>query len=128
MARNTALPRDATDSNQAIAFPPFRLDVRDQRLWRGEHCIPLKPKALAILKYLLDRPGQLVTREDLRARFWGSVHLSEGVLKAQIAELRQALGDSAREPRFIETAHRLGYRFIGRIDQCSERSPSPSPS
>lgn len=103
-------------SDASIFFPPFRLERREQRLWRGERLVPLKPRAFAILRCLVEHPGQLITHDELRTRFWCDMHLSEGVIRTQIAELRQALEDSAREPRFIETAHRRGYRFIGHIE------------
>lgn len=110
-------------------FPPFRLDAEQQRLWRGEQLVPLRPRAFEVLHWMLQRAGQLVTREELLSQLWGDVHLSEGVLKTQIAEIRQALGDSAREPRFIETVHRRGYRFIGSLERESapEHEAPPLP-
>lgn len=99
-----------------IVFPPFRLDLNEQQLWRGDSLVPIKPKAFALLRHLLEHPRQLITKEALVARFWSNLHISEGVLKTHIGEIRQALGDCAREPRFIETAHRRGYRFIGMIN------------
>ena len=99
-----------------IVFPPFRLNPLEQKLWCGGVLVHLKPMAFAVLRYLLDHPGQLVTRKDLLARFWSDVHIGEGVLNTQIGEIRQALGDRAKEPRFIETVHRHGYRFIGRVE------------
>lgn len=108
------LPIDGDEGS--ILFPPFRLDLLQGQLWRGECLVPLKPKAFSILRALLEQPGQLLTQRDLLARLWGGMQLSDGVLKTQIAELRQALGDSARRPRFIETAHRRGYRFIAPVE------------
>src|SRR5215471_7718004 len=105
-----------------IRFPPFQLDLRDQRLWRGDRLIPLKPRAFSILKCLLETPGRLRTREELLALCWGGTHFSEGVLKTQIAELRLALEDSGKTPRFIETAHRRGYRFIGSVEPAAPAS------
>ena len=111
-----------------LVFPPFRLDPVEQRLWDGNDLVPLKPKAFAVLQYLVERPGRLIRHEELLAGVWGDgTHLSEGVLKTQIAEIRQALRDSARVPRFIETSARRGYRFIGQVEQPARASSVPEP-
>lgn len=107
------------------AFPPFRLLPVERQLWRDEELVTLRPKAFAILEWLLSRAGELVTREELLSRFSGNARLSEGVIKTQIAEIRRALGDSARAARFIETQHRCGYRFIGPIESSSPASQPP---
>jgi DNA-binding winged helix-turn-helix (wHTH) protein/predicted ATPase len=120
--------RAAGRDENPILFPPFRLDPVDQQLWQGDRLVPLPPKAFAILSYLLDQPGQLIPREELLARFWGDLHLSEGVLKTQIGEIRQALGDAARLPRFIETVHRRGYRFIGPVERTAPAAEPAAPS
>jgi DNA-binding winged helix-turn-helix (wHTH) protein/tetratricopeptide (TPR) repeat protein len=105
-----------------LVFHPFRLDPVEQRLWDGNDLVPLKPKAFAVLQYLVERAGRLIRHEELLSGVWGDgTHLSEGVLKTQIAEIRQALRDSARVPRYIETSTRRGYRFIGPVE---ERRPS----
>jgi DNA-binding winged helix-turn-helix (wHTH) protein/tetratricopeptide (TPR) repeat protein/type II secretory pathway predicted ATPase ExeA len=106
-----------------LVFHPFRLDPLEQRLWDGNALVPLKPKAFAVLQYLVERPGRLIRHEELLSGVWGDdTHVSEGVLKTQIAEIRQALRDSARAPRFIETSARRGYRFIGQVE---EHRPAP---
>ena len=65
--------------------------------------------------YLVGHPGQLVTKEELLNAAWSGTFVGEAVLKVAIREIREALGDDPNRPRFIETAHRRGYRFIGRI-------------
>jgi DNA-binding winged helix-turn-helix (wHTH) protein/tetratricopeptide (TPR) repeat protein len=112
--------------SRRFKFAPFRLDPVEQRLWRDEQLVSLRPRAFEVLHWLLERAGQLVTHEELLSRLWGDVHLSEGVLKTQIAEIRMALGDSARHPRFIETVHRRGYRFIGRFEVQAATEPGSS--
>ena len=98
-----------------IHFPPFRLDTSNERLWRGKRLLSLRPKTFSVLRYLLERPGQLIRKEELLDTIWGDVSVGEAVLKTSLGEIRRALGDSARAPRFVETAHRRGYRFIGRV-------------
>ena len=109
-----------------IEFPPFRLDARAGRLWRGNRPVPLRPKAWALLGYLAARPGILVPKEELLTAIWGDAVVSDETLTRTLAELRQAVGDSARTPRIIETVHRRGVRFIGRtgsIDSWARRRP-----
>src|SRR5574341_1238766 len=98
-----------------IFFPPFRLETADQRLCCGERVIPLRPKTFAVLHYLLQRSGRLVTKNELLDAVWPETSVSDTVLKVCIRELREALGDDPQAPRFIETAHRAGYRFIAEI-------------
>jgi predicted ATPase/DNA-binding winged helix-turn-helix (wHTH) protein len=98
-----------------IRFNPFRLDPANQRLYRGERAIPLRPKSFAVLTYLVERAGTLVTKHELLDAVWPSTAVSDTVLKTSIREIREALGDVADTPRFVETAHRSGYRFIAEL-------------
>lgn len=102
-----------------VHFPPFHLDRQNQCLWRGRESIALKPKAFAILSYLIERPQTLVTKLELMRELWGSVHVGDAVLRTHLREIRLALGDRVKSPRFIETAHRRGYRFIGQVGTFS---------
>lgn len=95
-----------------IRFPPFRLSPETGRLLRRDAVVPLRPKAFAVLCYLAERPERLVTKSELLCGVWPETHVSEGVLKVCIREVREVLGDTARTPAFIETVHRRGYRFV----------------
>lgn len=106
--------------SRALSFPPFRLDVENAQLWEGERRVALRHKSFALLCYLAERPGRLVTKEDLLERLWPGTFVSDVVLKVCVNELRQALRDDARSPRFIETVQRRGYRFLG-------GAPAPRP-
>ena len=103
-----------------IIFDPFSLDLTNECLWRGSQTIKLRPKAFAVLNYLLGHPGQLVTKENLLNAVWPETFVSDAVLKVAIRQLREALGDDPKTPRFIETAHRRGYRFIGDIAETAQ--------
>jgi DNA-binding winged helix-turn-helix (wHTH) protein len=105
-----------------ILFAPFVLDSGNQRLWKGEKAIELRPKAFAVLQRLAERPGQLITKEDLLDAVWPGVSVSDTVLKVCIREIREALGDDVEAPRYIETAHRRGYRFIAESATAVEPS------
>ena len=99
-------------SQNSNHFGPFRLDRENECLWRGKQAVALKPKAFAVLRYLVEHPGRLVTKNELLDAVWSDVAVSEGVLKFCIREIRKALGDKPQAPRFIETLHRRGYRFL----------------
>jgi DNA-binding winged helix-turn-helix (wHTH) protein len=86
-----------------------------ERLWKGSQAIRLRPKVFAVLEYLLRRPGLRVTKEELIEALWPGTFVGDSVLKVVVRQLRKALGDDPKHPRFIETAHRRGYRFIGAI-------------
>jgi DNA-binding winged helix-turn-helix (wHTH) protein/predicted ATPase len=107
-------------SENRIIFDPFSLDLANECLWRGSQVIKLRPKAFAVLNYLLGRPGQLVTKRELLNTVWQKTFVGDGVLKVAIRQLREALDDDQKSPRFIETAHRRGYRFIGQIAESAQ--------
>ena len=98
---------------EGVKFGEFSLDAPNGQLWRGNDEIRLSHKAIAVLDYLVQRPGQLVSRDELFAAVWPQVIVSDGTLGECIREVRKGLGDSARTPRYVETVHRRGYRFIG---------------
>jgi DNA-binding winged helix-turn-helix (wHTH) protein/tetratricopeptide (TPR) repeat protein len=96
-------------------FSPFRLDPFSQRLWRGEERVSIKPKAFALLRYLVERPERLITKQEVLDALWPGVHVDPGVVKTHVHEIRQLLGDQAKPARFIETVTGLGYRFVGSV-------------
>jgi pimeloyl-ACP methyl ester carboxylesterase/class 3 adenylate cyclase len=116
-----------------IRFEPYELDFTTGRLHRGSEPVDVPPKAFAVLRYLAERPGRLVPKEELIEVIWPSVYVSPDVLKATIAEIRKLLGDSPKAPHYIETAHRRGYRFIAKTETNAEpaqivcASPSETP-
>jgi predicted ATPase/DNA-binding winged helix-turn-helix (wHTH) protein len=108
-----------------LNFGPFRFDETNECVWEGAKSIQLRPKAYAVLKYLLERPNALVTKQQLLDGVWRDTFVTDAVLKDSIRQLRDALGDDAKAPRFIETAHRRGYRFIAEVTEPSHRSALP---
>jgi adenylate cyclase len=96
-------------------FPPFRLDSENQCLWREGKKLNLTPKAFSMLAYLVERAGRLVTHDELLAALWPDSFVQTDVLKTHILDIRQVLGDDAKDPRFIETQPRRGYRFIAGV-------------
>jgi DNA-binding winged helix-turn-helix (wHTH) protein/tetratricopeptide (TPR) repeat protein len=100
---------------QHLVFGPYRFDRRAGDLYRGDNVVPLQPQSLQLLRCLLERPGEVVSRTELRARLWPphTVVDFEVGLNAAIKKLRTALTDSPASPHYIETVARRGYRFIG---------------
>ena len=112
-----------------IRFGPFTLDGRSGELRNGPTRLKVPDQSIAVLQALLERPGELVTREALRDRLWGPdtfVDFEAG-LNAAVRRLREALNDSADAPRYIETLPRRGYRFIAPVDGTSAAAP-PAPA
>lgn len=101
-----------------ISFGPFEADLQTRELRKNGVRLRLPGQSFQILKMLLERPGELVTREELQLALWPSdthVDFERGV-NAAVNRLRDVLGDSADSPQLIETLSRRGYRFIGKID------------
>ena len=95
-----------------LRFDSFELDEADARLTRAGQPVPLPPKPFAVLCTLARSPGRLVTKNALLDSVWGHRFVTESVLKSAISEVRAALGDDSKQPRYIETVSRRGYRFI----------------
>lgn len=100
------------ETDRRLTFGEFCLDLTGERLCCRDEVVALTPKAFAVLRRLVEDGGQLVSKEDLLRAGWAKTHVSDGVLKVIILEIRRALGDDPAAPRFIETVPRRGYRFI----------------
>jgi DNA-binding winged helix-turn-helix (wHTH) protein/tetratricopeptide (TPR) repeat protein len=112
-------------------FPPFRLDAVNQWLWRrgdteNEERILLAPTAFAVLQYLVDRAGQLVTQDELLHAIWRDTYVQSQAVKRHILDIRTALGDDPKAPLFIETLPRRGYRFIAAVRESTSAVHSPA--
>jgi len=106
---------------QEIRFGEFELDVRAGELRQGERRIRLQEQPLQILLMLLEHPGEVVTREEVRKRLWpnDTIVEFEHSIGTAIKKLRQALGDDADTPQYVETLPRRGFRFIFPLDSRS---------
>lgn len=111
-----------------ILFGSFRLDLTKECLWQDDQTMPLRPKAFAVLKFLVERHGTLVTKRELLEGVWPDTFVSDAVLKDVIGQLREVLGDEAKSPRFIETKHRRGYSFIAPLSHPPTVSEAVHPS
>src|SRR5580658_141319 len=115
-----------------FGFGPFELDVRAGELCKHGTRLRLREQPLRILLLLLEHPGEIVTREEIRLSLWPNetvVEFDHGINTA-LRRLRDALGESAEKPRYIETVARRGYRFLGEVEieaPSSEPLPPASP-
>src|SRR5512147_917612 len=110
------------EAGRRLACEGFCLDLASEQLLCGDEVVALAPKAFTVLRRLVEDGGQVVTKQELLRAGWAKTHVSDGVLKVSILEIRRALGDDPAAPRFIETVTRRGYRFI------APRTRSPRPA
>ena len=102
------------------SFQPFRLDETNQCLWRGDSRLSLTPKPFAVLRYLVEHPGRLITHDELLSAIWPDTFVQPEVLRRYILEIRRVLGDQAEKPRFVETLPKRGYQFIASVTESSD--------
>jgi TolB-like protein/DNA-binding winged helix-turn-helix (wHTH) protein len=122
-ARNLARPDDSPVQADAVLIAgPLRLNPRDQRLSIDDQPVVLTGKSLALLHMLMQHPQTLVTKDQLFDAVWPGVTVSESVLTTAVKDVRKALGDDARNPRFVETVHGRGYRFLVPLQQTDQPS------
>lgn len=124
------LPNDSRANYEVVRFAEFEADLRTGELRRDGRLLKVQGKPFQVLSALLVRPGELVTREELRQGLWPAdtfVDFEHG-LNTAINKVREALRDSASNPRFIETLPRRGYRFIGTVSSNALPAISPSRS
>jgi len=124
--RTPAVSADKPLTPLRVRFADFDLDEANARLTRGGQPVPLAPTPFSLLCALARQPGSLVLKDTLLTSVWGHQFLSGSVLKTAVSEIRMALEDDAREPRFIETVPRRGYRFIGAAVPAQSAPAAPS--
>src|SRR5512139_1568920 len=100
------------EADRRLTFEGYCLDLATRQLLCGDEVVALTPKAFTVLRRLVEDGGQLVSKEELLRAGWAKTHVSDGVLKVIILEIRRALDDDPAAPSFIETVPRRGYRFI----------------
>ena len=107
-----------------LTFHAFTLDAANEQLFEGERLVVLRPKAFALLRFLVEHPGRLLKKDEILAGVWKDTAVASAGLKVIVGELREALGDDPAAPRFIETIARRGYRFIAPVT----RGPAALPA
>lgn len=110
-----------------LRFGPFELDAAAAQLLRDGAPVHLPPRCFDLLRHLADRPGRLVTKDELLEQVWGRTFITEAVIKTAVSELRAVLDDDAREPRYIETVPRRGYRFVATTAPAATETAGEAP-
>lgn len=100
----------AREVTTMLSFPPFRLDLESERLWKGDESLHLRRKPFAILRYLVQNPNRLVSHEEIVGAVWGKVAMSESLLRTHVRDLRQTIGEG-----IVETVAGRGYRFAADV-------------
>ena len=113
----------ASRAEHYFEFGPFRLDMLQRQLLRNNEVVPLTPKMFETLSVLVRNSGRLVSKEDLMRQVWPDRFVEEVNLSFNVSGIRRALGESARDRRYIETAAKRGYRFVADLKEVSETPP-----
>ena len=111
-------------SQRAYRFDDCLLDIGGFQVWKAGSLAPLEPKSIRVLHYLVENRGRLVGKDELIQAVWGETFVTDNALTRVIAQLRKALGDSAKQARYIETVPTQGYRFIAAVEEV-EAPPAP---
>jgi len=114
---------------QKFRFGPFTVDLLSRELWNGSQKVPLQEKPFQLLVILLENPGKLVTRDELREKLWPAdtfVDFDHSINTA-INKVRETLGDSSENPKFVQTLPRRGYRFLASVEELPADPARPSP-
>ena len=116
------------DNPTRSQFGPFLIDARERMLRRDGEPVPLTPKAFDVLVALLEKPGQLISKEELLQKVWPDTFVEESNLAYNVFALRKALGDAAENSRYIETVPKKGYRFRASVIPASPPGNAPPAS
>ena len=118
---------DSLHPSHRVRFGLFEVDLRTGELWRSGRKLKLTGQPFSVLAILLERPGEVITREEVQRRLWPDTFVDvDHNLNAAINKLRETLADSAEKPRFVETLSRRGYRFIAPIQIAAPQTGAPS--
>jgi DNA-binding winged helix-turn-helix (wHTH) protein len=109
-----------------VTFGPFTFDRQSRLLWRDGAEVALPPRVLGVLELLIDRAGQVVARQDLLDAVWKDAFVTDTSLAEAVSFLRQALGDDPQSPRYIQTVHRRGYRFVAAVSGSDPNPGAPA--
>ena len=112
---------------ESVRFGPFRFDRASGILYRGDEELYLPPRALNVLQVLVDRSGEVVSKDELVEAVWHDVTVTDQSPAEAVGVVREVLGDDCHEPTFIQTVHRRGYRFIADVEADDAEVPPAGP-
>src|SRR5262245_14403495 len=114
------------DSEKVYRFDDVLVEASAFRVSRAGEVLALEPKAVDVLLFLIERTGQLVSKQELLDRVWKDVAVTDNALTRVVAQLRRALGDEAKRARYIETVPTRGYRFVATVERVAAVALQPS--
>src|SRR6266404_2152126 len=122
LAARGRAPSEVRAQSRYVSFGPFQVDLQREELFKDGARVHIPSKVYQVLLALVERPGEIVTRDDLRARLWpgGTFVNYDANVNTTVNKLRLALGDSPDQPRYVETIPRQGYYFLGNIERGNE--------
>src|ERR1700693_270221 len=117
------------NGSRTVRFGAFEADLHSGEVRQSGSRIKLQEQPFKVLQILLERPGALVTREELQTRIWPEENYGDfdHAVNVAVGKLRTALGDSADNPSFIETVPRRGYRFVAPLERTAVEAPPAAP-
>src|SRR5438876_2283639 len=122
LAARGRAPSEVRAQNRYVSFGHFQVDLQREELFKDGARVHIPSKVYQVLLALLERPGEIVTRDDLRARLWpgGTFVNYDANVNTTVNKLRLALGDSPDQPMYVETIPRQGYCFVGTVERRTE--------
>ena len=117
----------ARTDGTTLRFDAFHLPPGVDLLYRDTDVVPLEPRAVRVLRYLVEHHDRVLSKEELLEEVWADVFTTDGVLKKAVSQIRRVLGDDADRSRFIATYHGRGYRFIAPVGHAPAARPGPAP-
>jgi DNA-binding winged helix-turn-helix (wHTH) protein len=128
LAAVTLNPFSAEGATWMKQFESFRLDTSNECLWQNRVQINLPPKPFAVLRYLVENPGRLVSHDELLDALWPETYVQPQVLRTYVLDLRKILGDDPGSPRFIQTLPKRGYCFVASVTDAAIPEVGAAPS
>jgi DNA-binding winged helix-turn-helix (wHTH) protein/TolB-like protein/Flp pilus assembly protein TadD len=114
-------------NSSAFLFDDIRVEPANFRAFKAGQAISLEPKTLKLLIFLIENRGRLIEKEEILDAIWNGTHVTENALTREIGKLRKTLGDDPKAPKYIQTVHTRGYRFIAELDEAKgEKNPVSS--
>jgi len=114
-------------NSSAFLFDDIRVDPATFRAFKADQVIQLEPKTLRLLLFLIENRGRLIEKEEILDAIWSGTHVTENALTREIGKLRKSLGDDPKAPKYIETVHTRGYRFIAELAEANGSGTPVSP-
>ena len=103
------------DNSSAFLFDDVRVEPLMFRAFKAGNAIQLEPKAFRLLLFLIENRSRVIEKEEILQAVWNGAHVTENALASEIAKLRKALADDSKTPKYIQTVHTRGYRFIADV-------------